>query len=231
MYRSSPRMVLLSGLCRVVWAVALALCVEPWCPAADNWPAFRGPTGMGTSTASRLPVQWDASRNIAWKTPLPGPGASSPVVWDSRIYLTCYTGYFIPGQPGGSLEQLRRHLIALNRTDGRLVWNQAVAAKLPEESQIRDHGYAASTPAVDDERIYVFFGKTGVLAFDHQGKQLWQTDVGSRTHGWGTAASPVLYQDLVLINASVESESLYALDRATGTVKWRASGVREAWNT
>jgi hypothetical protein len=77
----------------------------------------------------------------------------------------------------------------------------------------------------------VFFGKTGVFAFDHNGKQVWQADVGSKTHGWGTSASPVLYKDLVFINASVESESLVALDRKTGQEKWRAGGIREAWNT
>jgi len=77
----------------------------------------------------------------------------------------------------------------------------------------------------------VFFGKSGVFAFDHQGNQLWHADVGEGTSGWGTAASPVLYQDLVIINASVESQSLVALDRATGDEKWRASGINEAWNT
>jgi outer membrane protein assembly factor BamB len=196
-----------------------------------NWPGFRGPTGQGSSEASGLPVKWDSSENIAWKTKLPGPGASSPVVFGDRIFLTCYTGYLVPDQPQGSLEQLKRHLIALRRDDGTIVWDRPLAAKLPEESRIREHGYAASTPAVDDQRVYVFFGKSGVLAFDHDGNQIWQTDVGSQTHGWGSGASPVIYQDLLFINASVESESLFALDRQTGEVKWRAEGIREAWNT
>lgn len=136
----------------------------------------------------------------------------------------------MPGEEG-SKDNLKRHLLALNRKDGKLVWDTAIKAKLPEEDRIRDHGFAANTPAADSERIYCFFGKSGVLAFDHSGKQLWQTDVGEKTHGWGTAASPVLYKDLVFINASVESESLYALDRTTGKEKWRAKGIREAWNT
>lgn len=197
----------------------------------SDWPGFRGPTGMGTSAAKGLPVTWSDSENIAWKVELPGPGASSPVVFGERIYLTCYTGYFIPGESGGSLEELKRHLLALSRADGRVLWNTAIAAKLPEESQIRDHGYAANTPAIDDERIYAFFGKSGVLAFDHDGKQVWQANVGEKTNGWGTSASPVLYNDLVFINASVESSSLVALDRKTGTEKWRAGGIREAWNS
>lgn len=198
---------------------------------SSDWIRFRGPNGMGTSDAKGLPLNWSTDENIAWKIPLPGPGASSPVVFLDRIYLTCYTGFFIPGESGGSQEDLKRHLMAVRRSDGGVIWDQAIAAKLPEEDRIRDHGFAANTPAVDDERIYAFFGKTGVFAFDHSGKQLWQTDVGSKTHGWGTSASPVLYKDLVFINASVESASLIALDRRTGEEKWRAKGIRESWNT
>ena len=199
--------------------------------ASADWPRFRGPTGMGESDAKGLPTEWSNTENIAWKVPLPGPGASSPIVHGDRIYLTYYTGYFVPDQPGGSLNDLKRHLVALQRGNGEVVWDVAVPAKLPEESQIRDHGYAANTPAIDDERIYAFFGKTGVFAYDHHGKQLWQADVGSGTHGWGTSASPVLYKNLVLINASVESQSLIALDAKTGREKWRAPNIQEAWNT
>lgn len=196
-----------------------------------DWAAFRGPTGMGTSAAKGLPVTWSAEENIAWKTPLPGPGASSPIVWKDRIYLTCYTGFFVPGEGGGSPEDLKRHLIACDRSTGKIIWDKPLPAKLPEEERIRDHGFAASTPAADADRVYVFYGKTGVLAYDHSGKQLWQTDVGSKTHGWGSSSSPVLHKDLVLINASVESGKLVALDRKTGKEKWSQGGINEAWNT
>jgi outer membrane protein assembly factor BamB len=199
--------------------------------ASDEWPCFRGPGKMGVSGATGLPLEWDASTNVAWKTPLPGAGASSPITFGDHIYVTCYTGFFVPHAPGGSLDQLKRHLIALRRDTGEIVWDKAVTAKLPEEESIRDHGFAANTPAADADRVYVFFGKTGVFAFDHQGNRLWQADVGSNTSGWGTAASPLLYKDMVIINASVESQSLIALDRETGEEKWRASDIREAWNT
>lgn len=195
------------------------------------WASFRGPTGMGTSDAKGLPETWSAEENIAWKTPLPGPGASSPIVWQDRIYLTSYSGFFVPGEAGGKPEDLKRHVLALKRSDGSVIWDQKFAAKLPEEETIRDHGFAASTPAADAERIYVFFGKTGVLALDHDGKELWRTDVGDKTHNWGSSSSPVLYKDLVFINASVESETLLALDRKTGAIQWRQKGIKEAWNT
>ena len=199
--------------------------------AGGDWPCFRGPGGMGVSEMTGLPLTWDADSNVVWKTALPGPGASSPITFGDQIYLTCYSGYFVPGEPGGSVEQLERHLIALRRDTGEIVWDKAVAAKLPEEGSIRDHGYAASTAVADADRVYAFFGKTGVFAFDHRGNQLWQADVGSNTNGWGTAASPLLYEDTVIINASVESESLVALDRKTGDEKWLASGIGESWNT
>ncbi|MCA9056508.1 MAG: PQQ-binding-like beta-propeller repeat protein [Planctomycetaceae bacterium] len=195
------------------------------------WPRFRGPAGDGSSAATGLPLEWSASDHIAWKIPLPGPGASSPIVWGDRVYLTYYSGYFIPDQPGGSLDQLERHLLAVRLTDGELLWDRAISAKLPEEEQIRDHGYAANTPLADAERVYVFFGKSGVLAFNHEGEQQWTANVGAQTNGWGTAASPILVGDLLIINASVESESLVALDRQTGEERWRADGIREAWNT
>lgn len=199
--------------------------------ADADWPAFRGPSGMGVSDAKGLPLTWSKDEGIVWKTELPGAGASSPITWRDRIYLTSYTGYFVPGEEGGSVEDLTRQLLAIKQSDGSIVWSKTIAAKLPEEQQIRDHGFAANTPAADAEHVYVFFGKTGVFAFDHDGNRVWQADVGNKTSGWGTSSSPVLYRDLVFINASVESESLVALDRETGEERWRASGIKEAWNT
>jgi hypothetical protein len=199
--------------------------------AEDSGVIFRGPNGQGINSESKPPTQWSQTENLAWKIPLPGPGASSPIVWKDRIYLTYHTGFFIPGQPGGSQEDLRRHLIAIQTKDGSILWKKELVAKLPEQDKIRDHGFAASTPAADNDAVYTFFGKSGVYAFDHSGKELWQADVGSRTNGWGSAASPILYKDLLIINASVESESIIALDRKTGKQKWAAKGIKESWNT
>lgn len=199
--------------------------------AGGDWPRFRGPGGMGISDATGLPLTWSDTENLVWKRELPGAGSSSPIVWRDHIYLTCYTGYLVPGQTGGSPDDLKRHLICLRRTDGEILWVKDVKARLPEELRIREHGYAANTPVADADHVYVFLGKSGVFAFDHQGEQKWHTDVGSGTSGWGTSASPILFEDFVFINASVESTSLIALDRRTGEVRWRADGIKEAWNT
>jgi len=210
--------------------LALTVSVGSRANSEELWSRFRGPDGFGKSAARGLPVDWDDD-TLAWKAELPGPGASSPIVHGDRIYLTCYTGYFVPGEPDGRMEDLRRHLLAFSLKDGRALWSQEVPALLPEEERIRDHGFAASTPVADDARVYAFFGKTGVLAFDHQGRKQWQADVGSGTNGWGSAASPILYKDLLIVNASVESESLIACDRRDGQQRWKVDGIRESWNT
>ena len=122
-------------------------------PMSGDWSRFRGPAGDGSSSATELPLNWSATENIAWKTPLPGPGASSPIVWQDRVYLTYYSGYFVPDQPGGSLDDLQRHLLAVRLADGEVLWDRAIPARLPEEERIRDHGYAANTSAADEERV------------------------------------------------------------------------------
>lgn len=213
------------------WALLLMLCGSFISQAAESWTQFRGPGGQGVSSEKSLPTTWSATENVVWKTALPGPGTSSPILVGDKIYLTCYSGYNVPGE-SGDMGQLKRHLVCLSRKDGRLLWKNDVQPRLPEQDRIRDdHGYASSTPASDGERIYCFFGKSGAFAFDLAGDPLWQTDVGDDLNGWGSAASPVLFENLVLINASVESQSLYALDKKTGKEVWRARGIEQSWNT
>lgn len=197
-----------------------------------DWPQFRGPGGLGVSQDTGLPVSWGPNDGIAWKAPLPGAGGSSPVILGDRIFLTCFTGYNVPGEPQGSMEDLKRHVLCLGCEDGKIIWRTGVESRLPEQTKIRtEHGYASNTPATDGERLYVFFGKSGVFAFDLAGKQLWHADVGSKIHGWGSAASPVVHGDLVIVNASVESASIVALDRKSGRQVWTTPGIKEAWNT
>ncbi|MBM4094120.1 MAG: hypothetical protein FJ276_32645, partial [Planctomycetes bacterium] len=192
-----------------------------------DWSQFRGPGGLGISGQKGLPLTWGAEKNVVWKTELPGPGASSPITVGERIFVTCYTGYGVNSQEPGEVAELRRHLLCINRADGRIVWNREIKARMPEppyRGSMQRHGYASSTPASDGERVYAFFGKSGVFAFDLDGRQLWHADVGFGTHEWGTGASPVVYRNLVIVNASIESESLVALSANSGKEVWRADG-------
>src|SRR4051794_8891533 len=83
-------------------------------PKSANWTQFRGPNGLGVSSAKGLPDTWSEKENLAWKVALPGPGSSSPIVFGDRIYLTCYSGYNVPGEQVGKQEDLQRHLVCLN---------------------------------------------------------------------------------------------------------------------
>ena len=221
----------MSRLCSL--SVLLFLCAPAVAQLKPtDWPQFRGPTGQGVSAAKGLPSKWSQTENLAWKTPLPGPGTSSPIVLGDKIYLTCYSGFGVPGQRGGDMAQLKLHLVCASATNGKIAWTKDIAPKLPEQDRIRDdHGYASSTPATDGERVYCFFGKSGVFAFDLDGNQLWTADVGSQVNGFGTGASPVVAGNLLIVNASVESQTLFALDKKTGREVWKAKGIREAWNT
>lgn len=217
-------------------ALTLILLTTPLKAAAQadsgaEWPCFRGPTGMGVSKASGLPLTWSQTENLTWKTPLPGAGSSSPIVYGDHIYVTCYMGHLVPGVPGGSVEDLKRSLLAISKNDGKVIWRKDDPAKLPEKERIRDHGYAANTPAADTDGVVVFHGRSGVIAYDHSGKQLWRADVGSGTSGWGSSGSLVIHKGRVIVNACVESDSLIALDRKTGREEWRAEGIRESWST
>ena len=197
---------------------------------AAEWLQFRGPGGQGTTSETNLPLTWSDTKNIAWKTELPGFGASSPIVLDDRLYVTCYSGYGIDQKNPGQMEDLLLHVVCLS-DDGNVVWDQRVQPKLPESERVRDHGYAGPTPTTDGERLFVFFGRSGVFKFDLEGKQCWQADVGEDTHSWGCGTSPVLFGDLVIVNASVESGSLVAINKDSGDEVWRAGGMNRSWNT
>lgn len=215
--------------CFCVFVAAGQIANRTW--AATDWPQFRGPTAQGRAETKGLPLAWGDEKNVVWKATLPGPGASSPIVHGNRIYLTCFTGFAVSSSEPGDMSNLKRHVLCLNAADGKVIWETTVAAEIPEQERIREnHGYATSTPVTDGERVYIFFGKSGVFAFDMSGKQLWKANVGSKLNGWGSATSPTLYKDVVLVNASVESESLVALDKKTGKEVFRSGGVKESWH-
>jgi outer membrane protein assembly factor BamB len=197
---------------------------------AENWPQFRGPSGLGISQEQDLPVTWSETENVVWKTAMPGYGSSSPIVLDGKLYVACYSGYGMANK-SGRMEDLTLHLVCVNSKTGEIIWNKRIKPTLPESKRVRDHGYAAQTPVTDGEHLYVFFGKSGVFKFDLDGNQIWQTSVGTKTHGWGSGTSPVLCENLVIVNASIESNSLVAVDKATGDEVWRAGGMDSSWST
>ena len=199
-----------------------------------DWSQFRGPNGNGQAPDADLPVNWGPDQGVVWKKELPGPGASSPIVFGDKVFVTCHTGYGLNPASPGEMGDLERHLLCFRLSDGEPIWMKSIPAKQPEGAYAKRmhwHGYASQTPAADADAIYCFFGKSGVCAFDHSGELLWEQSVGTETHGWGSGTSPVLFEDLVIVNAFVESGALVALDKKTGDERWRAEGLKESWNT
>jgi len=202
--------------------------------SGGDWQQFRGPEGQGISAEKGLPIQWSAENNIAWKVKLPGAGASCPVTHGNRVFITCYSGYGLDAKDPGNMETLRRHLLCLDRSTSKTLWAKEFQPILPEHKYAGEgsyHGYAASTPLIDGERLYVFFGKSGIFCFDLAGREIWHSLVGKNTCGWGSGASPILYKDSLIVNASVESGALVALNKITGKEVWRSPGINSAWNT
>jgi outer membrane protein assembly factor BamB len=152
----------------------------------------------------------------------------------NKVFVTCYSGYGLDPEKPGDMEDLRRHLLCIELATGRIAWQKDVPAAQPEADYVDfmpNHGYATSTPASDGERVYVFFGKSGVYAFDLQGQQLWHADAGSQLHSWGVGASPILHGDRLIINAAIESSSILALDKHTGKLVWKAKNLFSSWST
>jgi outer membrane protein assembly factor BamB len=201
---------------------------------AGDWTQFRGPGGLGRAEgAAGLPVTWGSDENIVWKCGLPGPGTSSPIIVGGKIFTTSYSGYGVSIDEPGEMEDLKRHLVCVDQNSGKVLWQKEFKAEQPESKYVgrnnTHHGYASSTPVTDGERVYVFFGISGVYAFELDGTEVWHAKVGSKTHGWGCATSLLLHEGLLIVNASIESESMVALDKRTGKEAWKVEGISKCW--
>jgi outer membrane protein assembly factor BamB len=221
---------------RTLFCIFAAACYGAIALTAEaDWLQFRGPGGSGIAPDKGVPVTWSDDSNIRWKAEMPGPGASSPIVVGNKVFVTCYRGYGLTRDNPGEQKNLKRHLVCLERQTGKTAWKRDIDPVLPESAfqgpYITMHGYASATPVSDGKHVFVFFGSAGVFAFDLDGQQLWHASVGKGTHGWGSGASPILHKDLLIVNASVESGSVLALDKKSGTEVWSTKGISGSWNT
>ncbi len=215
-----------------VWCCLLTLLVSP--ARSTDWPQFRGPSGNATAAGAATPLRWSAEENIAWKTPLPGRGASSPIVFADRVFLTAFTGYGMSDEQPGEKSDLRLHVLCIDRSTGKLLWDRSIAGSQQTQevtNRVVDHGFASNTPVTDGQAVYALFGVSGVVAYDWDGELLWQAEVGTNTAGFGSASSPVLFENLLIVNASIESDTVFAFDKKTGQEVWRIEGIQRSWST
>ncbi len=220
--------------------VALLLCVSV--QAQSHWPQFRGPEASGVGSGTP-PVEWsgETGKNILWKTPVPGLGYSSPVIWGDRIYLTSAVpasgdsaavklGLYgdikpVEGEPAQNF-----NLYSIDRKSGKVLWTQTAASGVPKVKRHPKSSHANPSVATDGKHVVAFFGSEGLYTYDTNGKLLWKKDLGLLDSGffmvpeaqWGFASSPVIHDGMVIVLADVQKNSfLAAFDVKSGKELWR----------
>ncbi len=200
-----------------------------------NWSQFRGPGSRGVGTSDRLPLVWGTDTNVAWQTPIPGRGWSSPIVWGNQVFLTTAVSdgeleapkkglYFGGERPQPSTSRQRSLALCLDRDTGAVRWTTELHGAPPATPIHVKNSYASETPVTDGEHLYVLFGSLGLFCLDFQGHLVWSQKISPRKmrYGWGTSSSPVLDGDRIyVVDDNEESSSLAAFDKRTGREVWR----------
>jgi len=218
-----------------------------------NWSQWRGPEGNGISVETNLPAEWSDNKNIKWKTPIPGRGHSSPVVWDNRIFLTTdVEGETVPGAKAvehmdsgkpfkhpDSVGADRKHtfkVLCIDRGTGKTLWEQTAYEGTVYDDRHRKSSFASPTPATDGTYVFAYFGTEGLFCYDFSGKQIWKVAPGPiATLGMGTGTSPVLFENAVILQCDEdngEKSFIMALDKKTGKELWKTPRkVQVSWST
>jgi len=219
----------------------------------SNWPQFRGPGSQGISEEKGLPTQWSNSKNVQWKTAIPGSGHSSPIVWGNKIFLTSsIEGPVVPGHKPpkhivnheefthpdwvGSDHSYAFRVFCIDADAGKLLWDRTPYDGPVFDYRHRRNTYASPTPVTDGENVYFFFGSEGLYCYDFGGNLLWKDNLGGIPQlGMGPGSSPVLYENLVILTCDLdvgEGSYITALDKKTGKEVWRTPRHNHAsWAT
>lgn len=197
--------------CLSTLALAVAFLLTTTLQADEPWNRFRGPNGSGISAATTVPITWTES-DYNWQVDLPGTGASSPVVWGDKLFVTA-----------ANVDTLERKLLCYSTADGKLLWSHAYP--FAKEKKHARNTYATNTPAVDAERVYSLWQTSQasqLVAHDHAGKELWKLELGPYSSHHGGGLSPIVVDGLVAINNAHEGDSfLLGVDGKTGKEVWR----------
>ncbi|HEX5083132.1 MAG TPA: PQQ-binding-like beta-propeller repeat protein [Blastocatellia bacterium] len=238
-----------------LFVFSINLDVNPSAAPSSNWPQWRGPDSQGVSNEKNLPTEWSETKNVLWKTALPGRGFSQPVIWGKRVFLTTDveggpepTGYKPPKRVIGGTEFKhpdwdgvnKLHTfktLCLDRDTGKILWEQTSYEGRVYDYRHKRGNYAAPTPATDGRYVYAYFGSEGVYCYDFNGKPIWKKSLGNiGTVGMGVGTSPVLHQNLVILLCDQEFDDkesfMTALDKKTGKEIWRVKRpVQVSWAT
>lgn len=193
---------------------------------AEDWPRFRGPTGQGNSSETAIPLTWSNTENVAWKTPIPGDGWSSPIIYGNHVFVTSTTD-----------EGRSCHVICVDRRSGTILWNTPVFKQSVRKKR-NENSHATPTPTTDGRFVYAVFSSGRIAAVDFKGDVAWTNDEVKFYGHHGLASSPILYDDLVIMayDGSSDGENsrvgwkipwdkavLLAVDKTSGKVRWRGN--------
>jgi outer membrane protein assembly factor BamB len=206
-------------------AVGLILLVCTTVASADNWPQFRGPTGVGLTSEKHLPIEWGGKdrKNVLWSAPLPGEGHASPIVWGDRL-LVCTVTW--PDDPDQRKVIPPHHVTAYATADGKQLWDTQVKPGFWTRNDFRSGpggGYAAPTPCTDGKHVFVAFGSAVLAALDFDGHVVWRKELTSHTFDVTVGSSPILFEDSVIVlcaMAQKKDSRIVAFKKSDGEVKW-----------
>ena len=227
--------------------VAIAASASQPVDFEKNWHHWRGPYATGVAVDANPPITWSATENIRWKVAIPGVGHATPIIWGDKIFVQTaiegekekaeesedgnpFSGFF-----GGRNEgpTYKFDLLAINRSDGSILWQKTLHELVPHEGTHRDATFASNSPVTDGEFVYAYFGSRGLYCVDMDGNVKWEKDVGTmyKNNTFGEGSSPVLYGDTLVIVQDHEGDSfITAINKRTGDVLWKTDrNERTTW--
>ena len=230
--------------------VALFLLCQASVIHAQNWPSFRGSNASGVAEGQKTPTTWSVDKNVVWKTPIPGLSHSSPIVWENRVFVITAissdaNANFVAKDRGIDLaDDSVKHtwrIYCLDKKSGQVVWSQTAYEGIPRAKRHVKATQANSTPVTDGRYVVALFGSEGLNCYDLNGKLIWKKDLGvlnpglwdDPTSSWGHASSPIIYKDLVIVQADGHKQSfIAAFSLKDGAQAWRVErGEITSWST
>lgn len=240
-------------LCVCALAVMAASASQP-VDYEKNWHQWRGPHATGAAASdANPPLTWSETENVRWKVAIPGMGHATPIVWEEKIFVQTaiqgeaqkveepdddnpFSGFFRQ-RSGGPTNTYQFALLAINRSDGSILWQKTLREEVPHEGTHQDASFASNSPVTDGEYVYAYFGSRGLYCVDMDGNVKWEKDIGEmrKSNAFGEGSCPVLYGNTLIIVQDHEgptSSFIIALDKRDGDVLWKTErDERTTWTT